>query len=168
MSTTKNQGGVTKKSSPTKQKTPPKVFISYSHKDEKYKNELVTMLAGLENQGIITIWQDKRIEPGEEWLKAIRAAMLTCKLALLLISPHFLASEFIRNKELPTLLEQRMHNGLIVIPIIIRPCLWKRDPILKSLQALPQNAQPVTNAANVNKRTQIWADVAEAIEKRIK
>lgn len=125
------------------------------------------MLAGLENQRIIKVWQDRRIEAGEEWLAAIKTAMRTCKLALLLVSQYFLASQFIQNEELPTLLEQRIRNGLVVIPIIIRPCLWKRDQILGSLQALPQNAKPVANITNPNKRAQIWVDIAEAIERRI-
>ena len=45
---------------------PPKVFISYSHKDEKFKDELVKMLAGLQRRRVIDAWQDRRIEPGEE------------------------------------------------------------------------------------------------------
>ena len=161
--TTKKRGGITKKKT-----SPTKVFISYAHRDEKYKNELLTMLAGLENQKIIKVWQDRRIDPGEEWYKAIRTAMKTCQLALLLVSQYFLASSFIRNEEIPTLLEQRINNGLTVIPIIIRPCMWKRDPILKRLQALPRDGKPVASVSSPNKRDQIWADIVEAIEKRVK
>lgn len=157
-----------KRTAISKKTSPPKVFISYAHRDEKYKNELLTMLAGLENQKIIKVWQDRRIEPGEEWFKAIKTAMKTCQLALLLVSQHFLASAFIRNEELPTLLEQRISAGLTVIPIIIRPCMWKRDPILSGLQALPRDGKPVANISDPNKRDQIWADIAEAIEKRVK
>ena len=157
-----------KKSSPAKRKAPPKVFVSYSHRDEKYKNELVTMLAGLENQKIIKVWQDRRIEPGEEWYKAIRKAMRTCQVALLLVSQYFLASAFIQNEELPTLLEQRINNGLIVIPIIIRPCLWNKNPILRNLQALPKDAKPIASVSSSSRRDQIWVDIAEAIERRVK
>lgn len=164
----KKRISIGKKTSPAKGKAPAKVFISYAHRDEKYKNELLTMLAGLENQKIIKVWQDRRIDPGEEWYKAIRNAMKTCQLALLLVSQHFLASPFIQSEELPTLLKQRIHEGLTVIPIIIRPCMWRRDPILKGLQSLPKDAKPVASVSSPNKRDQIWADIAEAIEKRVK
>ena len=41
-------------------KAPMKVFISYAHRDESFKNELLTMLAGLESQRVISVWQDRR------------------------------------------------------------------------------------------------------------
>ena len=53
-----------------------KVFISYSHKDEEFKDELVTMLAGLQRQGFIDTWQDQRIEEGDEWYQAIQRSRL--------------------------------------------------------------------------------------------
>lgn len=39
----------------------PKVFISYSHKDEDWKNRLQTQLAVLENQGLLSVWEDRKI-----------------------------------------------------------------------------------------------------------
>ena len=164
----KQEGGITKKkTSLARRKAPPKVFISYSHLDERYKNELVTMLKGLENQKIITVWQDRSIQPGVEWLEAIKLAMSKCQMALLLISKHFLASPFIQTEELPALLRQRIDDGLLVIPIILRPCLWGKDPILSRLQALPSNARPIANYRPC-KRDQIWTEIAEAIEHLIK
>ena len=74
------------------QKLPLKIFISYSHKDEKYKNEMVTMLAGLQRRRMVDTWQDRQIEPGDEWNKSIQNAMDECDLALLLVSPDYLHS----------------------------------------------------------------------------
>src|SRR6185295_6939129 len=62
--------------------SPLKIFISYSHKDETFKDELVTMLAGLQRRGIVDAWQDRRIEAGDEWNKSIQDAMNDCDLAL--------------------------------------------------------------------------------------
>ncbi|MGB7875532.1 MAG: hypothetical protein WBL25_14200 [Anaerolineales bacterium] len=45
----------------------PSVFISYSHKDEKWKDCLVTHLGVLEQEGILDIWEDRRIEAGDDW-----------------------------------------------------------------------------------------------------
>jgi hypothetical protein len=150
-----------------RKKAPARVFISYAHMDEKYKKELVAMLAGLENQKIIKVWHDGQISPGAEWHEEIKKAMKNCRMALLLVSQYFLASPFIRDEELPTLLTRRIEAGMIVIPIIIRPCPWSGDTLLGRLQALPANGRPVANVTNRNRRDQIWADIAEAIGKRI-
>ena len=120
-----------------------KIFISYSHKDERFKEELITMLEGMQRKGIIEAWQDRRIEEGDEWLQSIQIAMNECDLALLLVSKNFLASRFIRDKELPHLLQRRKEEGLRIVPIIISPCLWKSEPLLSDLQALPKEGKPV-------------------------
>src|SRR4029453_8374246 len=113
--------------------SPLKIFISYSHKDETFKDELVTMLAGLQRRGIVDAWQDRSIEAGDEWNKSIQDAMNDCDLALLLVSADYLASRFIQEEEQPNLLQRRQEIQLRVIPIIVRPCTWQSDPALKDL-----------------------------------
>ena len=41
------------------------VFISYSHKDEEFRERLEVHLAMLKRQGIIRIWNDRRIGAGK-------------------------------------------------------------------------------------------------------
>ncbi len=48
-----------------------KVFISYSHKDEQWKDLLQSHLSVLEKQGKLEIWEDRQIETGEDWLHEI-------------------------------------------------------------------------------------------------
>ena len=43
------------------------VFFSYSHKGEGLRNELEKHLSLLKRQGVIDIWSDHRIGPGEEF-----------------------------------------------------------------------------------------------------
>ncbi len=151
--------------------SPLKIFISYSHsdKDEPFKDELVTMLAGLQRRGVIDAWQDRRIEAGDEWYKSIQGAMNDCDLGLLLVSPDYLASSFIQEEEQPTLLQRRKQMQLRVIPIIIRPCAWKSEPVLKELQAMPKDGKPViTFSQGTGERDQVWADIATVIENRAK
>lgn len=146
-----------------------KVFISYAHKDEAFKDELVTMLASMQRQGIIDAWQDRRIEPGDEWYQAIQTAMNECDLAVLLVSKNFLASRFINDEEVPRLLKRRKAEGMRVIPIIIRPCMWSSEPVLRDLQALPQDGKAVISFSEENgDRDQVWTDIAKVIEKRAK
>ncbi len=148
---------------------PLKVFISYSHKDEPFKDDLRTMLKPLERKGILEIWDDLEIAEGDEWRREIEKAMNKCDMALLFISSDFMASPFIQDKEVPRLLQRRKEEGLRVVPIIIRPCTWKSEPVLSDLQALPRDAKPVIGFSKENgDRDQVWTDIAAAIEKRAK
>jgi hypothetical protein len=147
----------------------PKIFISYSHKDEKFKDELVKMLAGLQRRGVIDAWQDRRIEPGAEWFKAIKQAINECEIALLLVSADFIASPFINGEELPDLLIRREKEGMTVIPIIVRDCLWQSEPVLKDFQALPTDGKAVIKfSETTGERDQVWTEIAQAIEKQVK
>ena len=149
--------------------SPLKIFISYSHQDERFKNDLVTMLAGLQRQGIVDTWQDRRIEPGDEWNKSIQDAMDKCDLALLLVSADYLASSFIQKAEQPKLLQRLKEMQLRVIPIIVRPCKWESEPVLKDLQALPKDGRAIiTFDKEKGERDQVWKDIATAIEERAK
>ncbi len=147
---------------------PLSVFISYSRSDEQYKEELVSMLAGLQRRGIVDSWEDSRIQDGQGWADAIRTAVSVCDLALLLVSPHFLGSRYIQDVELPHLLQRRREEQKpCLVPIIIRPCLWRSDPVLGQLQALPKDGKPViTFARDDGSRDQAWADIAGAVEAR--
>ncbi|HEY0430416.1 MAG TPA: toll/interleukin-1 receptor domain-containing protein, partial [Pyrinomonadaceae bacterium] len=146
-----------------------KIFISYSHEDEEFKNELVTMLQALQRRGVVDTWQDRLIKAGDEWNKSIHEAMDDCDLALLLVSPDYLASRFIQEEEQPKLLRRREEMRLRVIPIIVRPCPWQSEPVLKDLQALPSdNKAVITFSAATGERDQVWTDIAAVIEERAK
>ena len=149
--------------------TPLKVFISYSHKDEEFKDELVTMLTSLQRRGVIDAWQDRRIEEGDEWYQDIQDAMNDCELAILLVSANFLASPFIQDEEIPKLLKRRMEEDLRVVPIIVKQCMWQSEPAIKDIQVLPRDGKPVITFSKDNgDRDQVWTDIAKAIEKRAK
>jgi small GTP-binding protein len=146
-----------------------KIFISYSHVDEDFKNELLTMLGGLRRQGIISAWEDRQIEAGDEWNNSIQEAMDQCDLALLLVSPDYLNSRFIQEEEQPRLMERREEMQLRVMPIIVRPCKWQSEPALKGLQALPRdNKAVITFPKETGARDQVWMEIATAIEDRAK
>jgi hypothetical protein len=145
----------------------PKVFFSYSHKDEAFKNDLLVQLRGLERQGIISNWHDRMIAVGSNWREAIEDALNSCSVAILLISPDFIASEFINSYELTVLLERRKRE-ILVVPIILRPCLWKLEPALKDLQALPVDGKPVISfPKETGERDEIWMNIGSQLAERI-
>ena len=78
-----------------------KIFISYSHKDEAFKDELVTMLTGLQRRKIVDAWQDRRIEAGDDWNQSIQTAMDECDLARCSSAPIISLHASSRSKNSP-------------------------------------------------------------------
>ena len=134
-----------------------KIFISYSHKDKAWKDRLVTHLGILQRQGVLEIWEDRRIQAGDEWLPEIEKALRDTGLAILLISADFLTSPFIMDKEVPVLLGRRQQQGVRLIPFIVRDCAWQQVDWLRSLQAKPKDGRPLANGTDA----QIDTDLAE-------
>ena len=120
-----------------------RVFISYSHRDEAWKDRVVRQLGVLAEEGLET-WDDRRIDGGDDWYPEIEQAIAGCDVALLLISAHFLTSKFILGKEIPPLLQWRQEQGIRVVPVILSPCQWQRVGWLKPIQARPKDSQPLT------------------------
>lgn len=118
------------------------VFISYSHKDEKYRINLEDHLKILQRLGMISTWTDRMINPGEEWKTAIDDNLNKSGIILLLISASFIASDYCYGIELKTALERDERDEAIAIPVILRDCLWQIGPFAK-LQALPKDGKPI-------------------------
>src|SRR5690606_22895167 len=76
------------------------LFISYSHKDEPYKESLEEHLASLKRRGKISSWSDRRLVPGTNWKAEIDRNIESADIILLLISPSFIASGYCYEKEL--------------------------------------------------------------------
>jgi hypothetical protein len=106
------------------------VFISYSHQDREWFDHLLKMLSPLERNQTIEVWWDGRITPGQEWLTKIREALDSARVAVLLVSPDFLASQFILNEELPTILDRAKSGGVVLFWCLVKNCLWRETPLV--------------------------------------
>jgi tetratricopeptide (TPR) repeat protein len=144
-----------------------KIFISYSHKDEEWKDRLVNHLEVPELEGYCSLWDDRKIKVGEDWFPEIEKALQGASIAVMLISAHFLTSDFIREQEVPRIMERRRKEGLKVIPIIIKPCAWKTVDWLKSIQLLPRDGVPLSTKKD-HEIDAVLAKLAEDIAVLIK
>ncbi len=140
----------------------PTVFISYSHKDEDWKDRLRPHLGVLERADRITIWDDRRIGGGEEWYEEIREAMDLAAVAVCLISADFLSSKFCTEEEVPYLLTRRERHGMILIPVLLRPCAWKAVSWLSAIQMIPRDGKAVARDFKEDWEA-VFAQVAESI-----
>src|SRR6266853_6779550 len=98
------------------------VFISYSHKDEEWKDRLMSHLGVLSEQGLLSFWEDRQIGAGEDWYEKIQGAMNAASVAILLISANSLTSKFILREEVSRLLQRRDKEGLRIVPVIVKSC----------------------------------------------
>ncbi|HYI09159.1 MAG TPA: toll/interleukin-1 receptor domain-containing protein [Thermoanaerobaculia bacterium] len=110
--------------------------MSYSHADRAWADRVRLHLAVLQRLGLVDVWSDQRIRIGSKWETAIDRALGEAKIAVLIVTPNFHASDFIWDKEMPKI-EAHMKEGLIVYPLIARPCAWQLEPSLARLQAWP-------------------------------
>lgn len=127
-----------------------KVFISYSHQDRRWLRELQIQLAPYVRNGMLAVWDDSHIRAGAAWNESIRQAVASAKVAVLLVSPEFLASEFIAERELPPLLEAAESEGVAILWVPVRSSSVEITPIAayqathspeKPLASLPRAAR---------------------------
>ena len=135
-----------------------KLFYSYAHADEEYRNDLEKHLSTLKQDGLIDGWHDRKILPGTFFQREIDRNLEDADIIVLLVSSDFLASPACQ-KETRDALDMREGQGTTVIPVIIRPCDWKSRDI-GGLQALPKDGRPVSDWPS---RDDAFLNIAEGI-----
>src|SRR5215471_15764918 len=121
-----------------------RVFVSSSEsgEDQALWRKLEAQLAILRHQGLIEIWDKGDIAADRTRTADTRLA--AADIILLLISPDFLSSDYVGGVELERVIVRHEARTALVIPVILRPCLWQRGAFAK-LQALPTDGEPVTS-----------------------
>lgn len=138
----------------------PRVFISYSHKDDAAKDQLVLKLKVLQTAGLVEYWLDRDLTAGEEWNRGITAQLEAMDVFVLLVSDHSLTSDYITRVEITRALERHEEGTAEVVPVILHRCQWKASGRLNHLIALPTDAKPIKD----HKPHPLgWHDVSEGL-----
>jgi hypothetical protein len=117
-----------------KGKKPQRIFISYSKHDLKYKVELEKHFSALKRDGVVETWSDVQIQGGDNWDDDIRKQLDLADIVLLLLSPDFMATDYIWNVEIA----EAKRRDKLILPVFLRPCDWYEDTFnLKQYQGLP-------------------------------
>jgi hypothetical protein len=141
------------------------IFISYSRQDKTFRDELETNLKPYLRAGSITSWSDQQIAPGSQWFPEIESALANSKIAVLLVSPDFLASDFIHEHELGPLLKKAEEGGVKILWVPVRDSAYKVTP-LKNYQAVHDPGNPLAKMTAAD-RDSAWVTVCEKVEKAV-
>lgn len=139
-----------------------KVFVSYSHADKLYLNDIKRHFKPFLEK--IDFWDDSKIMPGDKWLKEIENAVSQAKIAIFLVSTDFLGSDFIARKEIPPLLEAAEKDGITILMVILKPCLFDGFPSLSQYQAMNAPSHPVSKM-DENEREELYVNLVRQTKK---
>lgn len=110
---------------------PTRVFVSYSHKDRKWVERVKVHVKPLVREGTISLWEDSQISPGTDWRSTIQAELSSARVAILLVSADFLASDFITDQEVPRLLRAAEEAGTLVLTLIVSPSRFAESALAR-------------------------------------
>lgn len=158
---------------------PVPIFITYAHADgvaddpSSPLSELRAHLAPIVREGLVEVWADTSIEYGQRWHPTITAAIERAQLAILLVSPRLLASDYVAEHELPQLLQRHHAGHLRLVPVLLeRSDLHasyrftdqhgeKQTVMLSSLQFV--NADKPLSSLSSSERQGVWLAVVRSI-----
>jgi hypothetical protein len=141
-----------------------RLFFSYAHKDDEYREQLVTSLAMLRRRGFISLWHDRNITAGAVWADVVDQEMELANVIVLLVSPDFLASKYCYDVEMSRAMQRHEEGTARVIPILVRwSADWDQAPFGK-LQALPSDGRPVRAWGDPD---EAWVNIAQGIRRAV-
>jgi tetratricopeptide (TPR) repeat protein len=92
-----------------------------------------------------SVWDDRRIEAGDDFVKQINEAVCRADIAILLVTVNFLNSRFIWQHEVPPLLVREREGKTQIVPLLVDHCPWDLEETLRSRQFRPRPLIPLAD-----------------------
>ena len=97
-----------------------KIFVSYCSADVEWLTSITDVLTlALGRDSLDIVWDAELLGTGDKWRPRLEQALDQAGFAVLLVTTPFLASQFIRETELPKLLLRSHENPCVVFPIMV-------------------------------------------------
>lgn len=138
-----------------------KVFISYSHDDEEYKNKLEDHLKILSYKRDLEVWDDRKLGIGDNFDELIIKKIDEVDIIVILISSSYFASNYCMKKEWNYIKEKYIGK---ILPVIVRDCLY--DEMLEGIETItmPQNSMSLDQLLNKDREYRL---IANEIRKKL-
>lgn len=141
------------------------VFISYSHKDGEWLTRLKTHLKPYIHGETLSVWDDTKIKPGERWREEIADALEHATVAVVLVSPNFLESDFIASTELPPLLAAARERGVTILWVPLSFSSYDETEI-RDYQAAINPDRPIDTLSKAE-QNKAWVKVCKRIKEAV-
>lgn len=151
-----------------------KVFISYSHSDEGYKDELKRHFVSLINENLVSAFDDRELSMGGNWDLELKQKIDECDIMIALISVDFLNTGYIMNTEIPRAIEM----GKTVVPIVVRPCDWTntilgtyngtlKGKVISLFEEQNHYYMPTFRSSSREERDMFWLQVVKEFRNKV-
>lgn len=144
-------------------RSPVKIFVSYSHEDESYRNDLIKSFSNMKRNGEISTWTDRDISASQFWREEIDNNLNGTQVIIFLISPDFINSDYCVDVEMKRALEMHRSGSALIVPIYIRATDVKHSP-LAEIHSLPKDRRPIRLWDD---KDLAWLDVVNGLRKSI-
>ncbi|HKQ04847.1 MAG TPA: toll/interleukin-1 receptor domain-containing protein [Blastocatellia bacterium] len=134
-----------------------RVFYINHPKDSKLLQELEAHMGVLSRKGFISEWSESKGLAGDEKDRMIDDNLNSADIIVPLISADFFASRDC-GAEMKQAVGRHRAGEACVIPIFLRPFVWKEEEDLESLVILPRDPKSINEPKAVSK----WSDRNEA------
>lgn len=102
-----------------------KGFICYPRPDFEAIRRLEVHLTPVSLQYGIEFWWDRQLLGGDSWHPEIQRKISEADFFIAAITPDFFSSAYIQQTEWPAITARRQSSNALVLPIILRPCMWE-------------------------------------------
>ena len=147
---------------------PNMIFISYNRKDEKWVDLFERALKMGVTRKLYRTFTDRQIVPGDPWDREIKAKIASATIALVLVTPEFLESDYILKHELPEIVGRHSKKALKLQWVPIKKVEdWKLED-LQHIQAIWHKNRPLAEIEKPDDQRQavekICADLIKLLD----